>query len=735
VRLVRIGPYEVLGELGRGGMGVVYKVRTPDGREAALKLVKTDQATFARFERERRLLAALGENEGFVGLLDAGTSAEGAWLVMPFVPGGTLRQRLERGPLGVSETVAVGTDLARALGAAHQKGIVHRDVKPENVLFTSSGRPLLADLGLAKHFDSLAAGGSKSVILTERGAFKGTAGYLAPEQIADAATAGPPADVFALGAVLHECLSGKPAFSGATVLEVLAKLGSGTVEPLRDVPPWLEEIVRRALALDPRARFLDGGALAEALSGAGASQGKVARPGRRRGALVPIAAGATLGGLVLAVLTVALGLTAQRRVEKPVPDNLPATLRTKPAATSPKASEPSPSGTELRELPVERLSKAELERALASTTREIELHPTLPMAWVNRGAVRVRRGDADGAISDTTKAIELDPDLPLAWTIRGTARGLKFDWDGMIADENEAIALDSNLPRAWADRGFARGNRGDCDGEIADETRAIELDPNLALAWDNRGAARSRKRDWDGVVADATRAIELAPNVATAWVNRGVARGNKGDVEGAIADETRAIELDPRLAMAWVNRATARSRKGDLDGEINDETRAIALAPNDVVAWANRGNARGKKGDWDGEIADESKALELDPNRAVGWAFRGEARGQKGDWDGLISDETRALQLDPNSVFALVKRGIAWINRGDWDRAIADDTRAIELAPEIAAAWSSRGAARGNKGDIQGAIADLERALVLDPDGSDAARVRANLATLRNLAR
>jgi tetratricopeptide (TPR) repeat protein/tRNA A-37 threonylcarbamoyl transferase component Bud32 len=626
---VKIGPYEVLGELGRGATGVVYKVRTPDGREAALKLLtKMDQAAFARFERERRLLAALGEEQGFVGLLDAGTSAEGAWLVMPFVPGGTLRQRLERGPLGVAETVAVGAELARALGAAHARGIVHRDVKPENVLFTSSGRPLLADLGLAKHFDFLASGASRSVQLTVRGAFKGTAGYMAPEQIGDAGTVGPPADVFALGAVLHECLSGKPAFSGATVLDVLAKVGSGTVEPLRDVPPWLEEIVTGALALDPRARFADGSALAEALrSGAGASPGKVVRPGGRGGALVPIVAGATLGALVLAVLAVTLGRTAPHDVAKPVAD---------------KASR---STRELDELAVEKLGREELDRALSSTTRAIELHPTVPMAWLNRGCVRARLGDQDGAIADATKAIELDPDLPVAWARRGAARVNKGDWDGAIADENKAIALGSNLPEAFANRGVARANKGDWDGEFADESKAIELDAGYALAWDNRGVARSHRGDWDGEIADETRAIELDPDRAMAWMNRGIARGKKGDLDGAIADENRAIELNPYLSMAWLNRATARAKKGDLEGEIADETRAIALAPDNPISWADRGIAWLSRGDWDKAIADETRAIELVPNLAVAWANRGAAKGNKGDLQGAIDDLERALAL------------------------------------------------------------------------------------------
>ncbi len=293
---MRIGSYDVLGELGRGGMGVVYRVRAPDGRELALKLLlKVDRGTFARFERERRLLASLGEKEGFVGLLDSGSSAEGAWLLMPLAPGGTLRKKLEAGPLGVEETVALGLQLATALGAAHARGIVHRDVKPENVLFTGgpgAGRALLADLGLARHFDRLAPGGSQSMSLTAHGMVKGTAGYMAPEQLEDPRSVGPPCDVFALGLVLHECLAGRPAYQGDSLLEVFARVRSGVREPhgRRDVPAWLETTLEKALAADPRSRFPDGASLARALG--------ARRPGPR--ARAPLLLGTALGALILA---------------------------------------------------------------------------------------------------------------------------------------------------------------------------------------------------------------------------------------------------------------------------------------------------------------------------------------------------------------------------------------------------------------------------------------------------
>src|SRR5205807_2520389 len=196
--VMNLGPYEVLGELGRGGMGVVLRARGANG-EVAIKLLPARWAVDrARFERERRLLAALGEADGFVPLLDAGESPHGAWFVMPLIGGGTLRERLGRGPLTVMETVELGRILATAVGAAHARGIVHRDLKPENVLFTKDGRALVSDLGLAKHYDLDAPGSGRSVSLSKTGETRGTVGYMAPEQLDDAKNAGPQADVFAL---------------------------------------------------------------------------------------------------------------------------------------------------------------------------------------------------------------------------------------------------------------------------------------------------------------------------------------------------------------------------------------------------------------------------------------------------------------------------------------------------------------------------------------------------------
>jgi serine/threonine-protein kinase len=295
---VNLGPYQVLGELGRGGMGVVMRGRAPDGRDVAVKVLinqaKTD--ALARFDRERRMLSAFTEAEGFVPLLDAGSSPQGPFLVMPFVSGGTLRDRMKRGPMPIDDCVAIVLALARAVARAHERGIVHRDLKPENVLFSAEGLPLVTDLGLAKHFRKDVDGASQSVSLSRDGGFVGTVGYMAPEQMGSAKDVGPPADVFALGAILYECLAGEPAFSGDSIHEVVAKIVSATRPPVvsnlrKETPRWLAHVVGRALERDLPARYPDAAALARALEA-----GPSGAPPRSRTPLVVLFAVLALAG-------------------------------------------------------------------------------------------------------------------------------------------------------------------------------------------------------------------------------------------------------------------------------------------------------------------------------------------------------------------------------------------------------------------------------------------------------
>ena len=326
---MQLGGYEVQGELGRGGMGVVLRGRAPDGRIVAIKVLLKpgSDGSAARFDRERRLLEGLGESEGFVPLIDSGVSPQGPYIVMPFLAGGTLGDRLKRGALEVDEAAALGEQLAAALGRAHAQGIVHRDLKPDNILFTEpggNGRALVADLGLAKHFAS--GVGLQSVSLSKTGDTMGTAGYMSPEQMNDSRAAAAPSDVFSLGAILYECLTGQEAFGGESTQTRYARVASGNYEKLRsvrsDVPRWLARVVERALAPKPEQRYADGEALAQALRSRGAGEGS-------RVALV-------LGVVVVAgVAGVGLGLLPRLSSQPAVAPS--------PSVTPVAASTPSPS--------------------------------------------------------------------------------------------------------------------------------------------------------------------------------------------------------------------------------------------------------------------------------------------------------------------------------------------------------------------------------------------------------
>jgi WD40 repeat protein len=321
-----VGPYKALEELGAGGAAIVLRAVAPDGREVAVKVLRAGAAAGAveRFTREARLLASLGE--GFVPLLDVGTSSAGVYLVMPLLRGGTLRDRLRRGPLAIEAAVSLTIELARALGRAHRAGVVHRDVKPENVLFDEAGRAWLADLGVALHL-----GAPPQARLSRTGELRGTVGYMAPEQVEDARRVGPPADVFALGAILYEALAGRPAFDGASDLEVLARMADGQREALRaarpDAPAWLVDVVDAALAQDPAARPADGEALARALTRAKVLAER--RPRRSR------SAPALVLGLALALALVVALRTLVVAPSIPGPPPLVATTTTSEAPPAP----------------------------------------------------------------------------------------------------------------------------------------------------------------------------------------------------------------------------------------------------------------------------------------------------------------------------------------------------------------------------------------------------------------
>ena len=317
----RLGPYEILSAIGAGGMGEVYKARdTRLGRDVAVKVLPAgfaaDPDCRRRFEHEARAVAAL-DHPHICALYDVGSQDTVEFLVMAYLDGETLAARLRRGSLPLAQALEFGAQIADALAAAHHQHIVHRDLKPGNIMLVKVGAALhakLLDFGLAKLREPAEPDVALSSIATQepmtaRGAVLGTVPYMAPEQLegkeTDART-----DIFALGCVLYEMLTGRRAFIGNSEASVAAAIltsdppSVSTLQPV--TPPALDRLVRRCLAKDPEARYQAAADVAEELRGI--SQDTVATDGtraatprrRRRGVYWALAAGGVLLLVVLA---------------------------------------------------------------------------------------------------------------------------------------------------------------------------------------------------------------------------------------------------------------------------------------------------------------------------------------------------------------------------------------------------------------------------------------------------
>ena len=332
----RLGPYEILAPLGAGGMGEVYRARdTRLERTVAIKVLPQHLSSSPekrqRFGREAKTISQLSHPH-ICALHDVGREGNVDFLVMEYLEGETLSDRLAKGPLPLEQTLRYGIEIADALDKAHRQGIVHRDLKPGNVMLTKSGVKLL-DFGLAKAIAPITKLSGLTALptmagspnLTQEGTILGTFQYMAPEQLegkeADART-----DIFALGAVLYEMATGKKAFSGATQASLISAILRDDPQPVSQVqpmsPPALDRVVKGCLAKDPEDRLQSAHDVASELkwiaegSAAGvAAPAAVVSKRKSRERLVWI-------GFAVASIAVAVWLAMSHRAKPPAPDNV-----------------------------------------------------------------------------------------------------------------------------------------------------------------------------------------------------------------------------------------------------------------------------------------------------------------------------------------------------------------------------------------------------------------------------
>ena len=753
----RIGPYLLGRELGRGGMGVVWEARHPVlGTPVALKLLPeplADEEARARFLREARACAEL-RHPHVVRVVDAGEDRGRPWLVMDLLQGEDLARRLRRGPLPPAEAAQLAALLARALEHVHAQGVVHRDVKPGNVLLTGAG-PVLIDFGLARDARH------ERERLTRTGELLGTPEFMAPEQAqGDPTQVGPPADVYALGATLHALLTGRPPFAGGSALEVLRRVLVDP-PPSAGVEPRLDALVLRCLQKDPAARP-DAAGLARELEAWLAGR---ARPGAEaRSPARPWAAAVLLLGAAVAV-----GVVLRPRASAPQPT--PASLA--PPATGPVPPPAPPSSArqaEVRDL----LQRRAWDQLVPATELLVAEAPQNPLAWRLRGLALLRlRLYRPAAVDDPARAEtalaqanQLEPGSAdghalMALCRRELAReGLAEDPPTWTFDAERALALGrgtSELTSA-AELGLLLhrlppGRESPPGPGQAAELRAA-ADQARALAGDSilvhqavgeaflelflRGAASLEEvlQAWERGLAldpaDPVCLVQLGFAHKTA-LEQGLDRnGGEGltsaallQVREAMSAYERAIAADPDYWYSWLQRGYLRLLLNQARRAVPDLERACALHPgHELAAWLLAGTCSelGRRHDALFAIAE---CLARNPDHP-------EARQKEAE---LAVEGQRFVAryrtLRPEEQLAQVP---ALLAERRWGAIELLTARLVRARPELPRAWFLRGdgllrrALQRDDVDPAWAQAALERACALEPARADA---RALLAICR----
>jgi tetratricopeptide (TPR) repeat protein len=536
-----IGGYQILSELGRGGMGAVYLALDPrTGRQVAVKVLLHNGVSahaLSRFQLEGQAVARL-DHPGIVRVHELGEDQGRPFLVMDFVEGGSLAQRVESGgPLPAEEAAKLAAGIAEALDHAHRQSIVHRDLKPANVLLASGDVPVLTDFGLAKDLSA------ERERLTETGLMLGTPVYMSPEQT-QGKTGGVDerSDVYSLGATLYEMLTGQPPFDTYSLMHLIAAIHG--MEPLppsrvtRGIDPDLDAICLKCLEKDPDDRYASAKALAEDLRryvAGDAVEVRLPGPAERLRRWAGANPSRVVSGAVVALLLLAAAVGS-------------AFWRSDADETQHKLLQ------QQRER-AERRKGAETRRHAEARAREKDREAT-------------KRAEAEGLKQKwAQRADEL---LASAIEIRDPVKALEV--------LTQAIELVPNHLEAYFARAGLREGHGDLRGATEDYTKVIELDPKFAQAYIERAWLRHSK-DLKGAIEDYTTAIELVPSEAFAYRRRAMMRGRLGDAEGAMEDYAKGLELAPKNALLFRDRALLRKAEGDLKGAGRDFERALRINP------------------------------------------------------------------------------------------------------------------------------------------------------------
>jgi tetratricopeptide (TPR) repeat protein len=747
--------YRPIRRLGQGGFGITYLAedKARFDKSCVIKQL-TLQIPDARrlFEGEAQRLEDLADCPVIPRLLAYHSDADYLYLVQEFVAGQDLDKELrEKGVFDEAALKKFLNELLPVLDLIHQRGIIHRDIKLENIMRGLDGKLVLIDFGIAKLIPANNT--------PKPGTRAGTDGYAAPEQVKEG-LAKPSSDLYSLGAACFHLLTNiNP---GSLFLEYGYQwTGKWQQQVRQPISKDLKELIDKLLKSEDVDRYQSAGEVLQVLN---------SQPPEKPASTVSSAPKkdvsfymATLGMIVgastvLWMLAIGSSLFSSISNVTKVPQTaedyferaykLDDSNRQGAIEDYTQAIKLKPDFSEAyNNRGLRREESEDYKGAIKDYTEAIRINSNYPEAYNNRGDSRSALGDYKNAIEDYNQAIKIKPDVAMYYYNRGEARYKSEDYKGAIEDYDQAIKLQSDYANPYNGRGNSHSALGDNKGAIEDYNQAIKIQPDDAIFYSNRGLSKYKLDDYKSAIEDYNQAIKIKPDAAIYYYNRGLSkykledykgaiedynqainlqsdnasfyndRGNShlalGDNKEAFKDYNQAIKIQPDYALFHFNRGLSHHQSGDYKSAVEDYSQAIKLQSDDADFYNNRGNSHSALGDNKEAIEDYNQAIKIRPNDEVIYSNRGQSQGQLGNHKIAIEDYTRAIKIKPDYAISYDKRCFSHNELGNYQVAIKDCNQSIKLNSDNAITYHNRGFSRSGLGDKQGAIEDYNKAIEL----------------------